>query len=96
MWLQRAQSLECLRRRQGLRQARRPPGADQCRGHAQAAKYGCGPGTPLQGRCHTGKVAAAQITTQQAQRQGRQTGAQANPQGTTHQSECGGFQQHQL
>ena len=53
-------------------------------------------GAPVQRGRATGKVAAAQITTQKIQGRGRQRRAQSHAQAAAHQAQHARFQQHQL
>ncbi|OQC14227.1 MAG: hypothetical protein BWX79_00910 [Alphaproteobacteria bacterium ADurb.Bin100] len=74
-----------------MRRARRPPAAHPCSRHAQQPVEQRGPALPLQGRCHAGKEAAAQVAAEQSQRQRRQRRAQRDAA-----SAAGGTQQQRL
>ena len=93
--LRGTQALEGLRGRQLLRRACRPPAAHAGGCHAQRAVHQRGPGVKLQRRGHARKIAPAQITAQQAQRQRGQTRAQGNAQRAAGQPQQHGFSQHQ-
>ena len=90
------QAFERLRRWQPLRQPCGPPAAHQRRHQAQARIRQRGHGAPVQGGCHTGKVAATQVAAQHAQRQCSQGRAQRDARHAARQPQRARFQKHQL